>query len=152
MKIVLLCMGALKTGPEKALLDQYQARITWPFVIKEFVCRKTGTPEQMKNWEGELLLQALESDSIVIGLDERGKSPTSPEFAKLLDDYRIQSVKTVTFVIGGAEGLSDQVKKRCHHMISFGHMTWPHMLVRGMLAEQIYRAQQIISGHPYHRV
>lgn len=152
MKLILLCVGTLKGGPEKALLDQYRARLSWPFEMREVVCRKTGLPEQIKAWEGELLLQAIESDSVVIGLDEKGKSPTSPELAQIFETYRNEGIKSLTFIIGGADGLSDAVRARCKLLISFGHMTWPHLLVRGMLVEQIYRAQQIIIGHPYHRV
>lgn len=151
MKIILLCVGTLKAGPEKDLLEQYRARLTLPFEMREVNCRKVGTPEQVKDWEGELLLQALDSDSIVIGLDERGKSFTSPQFANVLDSYRNEGIKSVTFLIGGAGGFSVAVRNRCKHLISFGAMTWPHMLVRGLLVEQLYRAQQILLGHPYHR-
>lgn len=152
MKFILLCVGTLKAGPEKDLLDQYRTRLSWPFDMREVICRKKGTSYQVKIWEGELLLQAIESDSIVIGLDERGTSLTSPEFAKVLENYRNEGIKSLTFIIGGADGFSDPVRNRCQRLISFGHMTWPHLLVRGMLVEQIYRAQQIRIGHPYHRV
>lgn len=152
MKLILLCVGTLKAGPEKDLLDQYRTRLSWPFEMREVNCRKTGTSDQVKFWEGELLLQAVDPDSVVIGLDERGSSPTSPEFAKILENYRHEGTKSLTFLIGGADGLNDTVRSRCQRLISFGHMTWPHLLVRGMLVEQIYRAQQILIGHPYHRV
>jgi 23S rRNA (pseudouridine1915-N3)-methyltransferase len=152
MKLILLCIGTLKSGPEKDLFEQYRARLSWPFEVREVTCRKAGSSSQIKTWEGEILLQALDPNSTVIGLDERGKSPTSPEFAQTLETYRNEGVKTLTFIIGGADGLSDAVRSRCQRLISFGHMTWPHLLVRGMLAEQIYRAQQIHIGHPYHRI
>lgn len=152
MKIVLLCVGTLKAGPEKDLLNQFRARLSWPFEMREVSCRKTGTSDQVKSWEGELLLQAIDPDSIVIGLDERGASLTSPEFAKILDHYRNEGIKSLTFLIGGADGFSDAVRSRCQRLISFGQMTWPHLLVRGLLVEQLYRAQQILIGHPYHRV
>lgn len=151
MKIIILCVGTLKGGPEKNLLEAYRERLSWPLEIKELVCRKAGAPSQIKTWEGELLLQAIEGCSVVIGLDERGQLLTSLEFANVLDTYRNEGQKTVAFVIGGAEGLSDAVRARCQRILSFGRMTWPHMLVRGMLVEQIYRAQQILIGHPYHR-
>ena len=152
MKLILLCVGTIKAGPEKDLLDQYRTRLSWPFEVREVICRKTGTPDQIKNLEGELLLQAIDPDSIVIGLDERGTALTSPEFAKVLEHYRNEGIKSLTFLIGGADGLSDAVRNRCQRLLSFGRMTWPHLLVRGLLVEQIYRAQQILSGHPYHRV
>ena len=107
---------------------------------------------KIKILEGELLLQAIDPDSIVIGLDERGTSLTSPEFANVFEHYRNEGIKSLTFLIGGADGLSDAVRSRCQRLLSFGRMTWPHLLVRGLLVEQIYRAQQILSGHPYHRV
>lgn len=151
MKIILLCAGTLKTGPEKDLLDQYRARLSWPFDMREVICRKKGSSAQVRAWEGDLLLQALESGTVVIGLDERGPSLSSLEFAQTLKNYQDEGVKTLTFIIGGADGLPDAVRKRCQRLLSFGHMTWPHLLVRGMLAEQIYRAQQILAGHPYHR-
>lgn len=151
MKINLVCVGNLKSGPEKALLDQYRARLSWAFEVKEVVCRKAGSAAQIKEWEGDLLLGAIDNDSVVMGLDERGKAITSLEFAKMLDSCRNQGVKSLTFVIGGADGFSNAIRKRCQHLISFGHMTWPHLLVRGMLVEQLYRAQQILIGHPYHR-
>ncbi len=151
MKLILLCIGTLKASPEKSLLDQYRARLSWPFEVKEVLCRKSGSPHQVKTWEGELLLHALEPDTVVIGLDERGTGLTSLEFAKTLETYRHAGTKSLTFVIGGADGLSDAVRKRCQRLISLGRMTWPHLLVRGLLAEQLYRAQQILIGHPYHR-
>lgn len=151
MRLVLLCVGALKAGPEKGLLDQYRARLSWPFEMREVVCRKKGLPEQVKAWEGDLLLQTMEPGTVVLGLDERGDCLSSHEFAHLLETWRTQGVKSLTFVVGGAGGLSDAVRKRCHRLISLGRMTWPHLLVRGMLVEQVYRAQQILMGHPYHR-
>jgi 23S rRNA (pseudouridine1915-N3)-methyltransferase len=151
MKLTLLCVGALKASPEQDLLEQYRTRLSWPFDMREIICRKRGLPEQTKSWEGDLLLQAIEPDAVVIGLDERGTSLTSLEFAKTLETYRNEGLKSLTFVIGGADGLSDPVRKRCQKLVSFGRMTWPHLLVRGMLVEQLYRAQQILTGHPYHR-
>jgi 23S rRNA (pseudouridine1915-N3)-methyltransferase len=152
VKIILLCVGAIKAGPEKDLLDQYRARLGWSFEMREVICRKIGGSDQIKTREGELLLQAIDPDSLVIGLDERGTSLTSPEFAKVLEHYRNEGIKSLTFLIGGADGFSDAVRSRCQRLLSFGCMTWPHLLVRGLLVEQVYRAQQILSGHPYHRV
>ncbi|MBS1600482.1 MAG: 23S rRNA (pseudouridine(1915)-N(3))-methyltransferase RlmH [Bacteroidetes bacterium] len=152
MKLILLCVGNLKAGVEKDLLDQYRTRLSWPSEIKEVVCRKSGTPDQVKIWEGELLLQTIESTSIVIGLDEQGDLLTSVEFAEILNIYRNEGVRSLTFVIGGADGLSNPVRKRCQRLVALGRMTWPHLLVRGLLAEQIYRTQQILAGHPYHRL
>ena len=151
MKLILLCVGALKAGSEQDLLEQYRTRLSWPFEMREVICRKSGLPEQVKSWEGDLLLQVLEPDTVIVGLDERGTSLTSLEFAKILENYRNEGLKSLTFIVGGADGFSEPVRKRCQRLISFGRMTWPHLLVRGMLVEQLYRAQQILIGHPYHR-
>lgn len=151
MKFVLLCVGALKASPEKELLSQYQVRLSWPLEIQEIVCRKHGSANQVKDWEGDLLLQALGPGVTAIGLDEGGSSITSVEFAHILKAYQDEGAKSLAFIIGGADGLSEPVKNRCQRLISFGRMTWPHLLARGMLIEQLYRAQQILMGHPYHR-
>ncbi len=98
-----------------------------------------------------MLLKNCPSGPPIVALDERGKEITSRTFAKKISDWQDDGIGDLTFVIGGAEGLDDVVKQRATETISFGRLTWPHMLVRGMLVEQIYRAQQIIAGHPYHR-
>src|SRR4051812_30049167 len=123
MKLILLCVGNLKAGLEKDLIDQYRVRLNWPFEMREVICRKSGPSDQVKIWEGELLLQAIEPESVTIGLDEHGKSLTSVEFAHLLDHYRNEGTKSLTFVIGGADGLSGFVTKRCQRLIAFGRMT-----------------------------
>lgn len=152
MKRILLCVGHLKGGPEKDLLEQYRTRLNGAFDMKEVVCRKKGSVEQVKEWEGALLMEALDPGSVVIGLDEQGDMMSSQAFSEVLQKFENQGVKTLTFVVGGADGLSLDVRKKCQSFISFGRMTWPHLLVRGMLVEQLYRAQQIKAGHPYHKV
>ena len=87
----------------------------------------------------------------IVALDERGRTETSDAFARRLAHWRDDGVRTVGFVIGGADGLDETVRKKADFVLSFGALTWPHMLVRAMLAEQIYRAQSILAGHPYHR-
>lgn len=101
--------------------------------------------------EGEALLAALPDGGRVVALDERGRSEASEAFATRLGRWRDDGVRTVGFIIGGADGLDDAVRKKADLVLSFGAFTWPHMLVRAMLAEQIYRAQSILAGHPYHR-
>ena len=90
-------------------------------------------------------------DQLGLALDERGKSLTSEAFAKTLARWRDEGTADVAFVIGGADGLADTLRKRARLLLSLGAMTWPHMLVRGLLAEQLYRAERIWAGHPYHR-
>ena len=87
----------------------------------------------------------------IVVLDERGKNETSEEFAARLGHWRDDSARAVAFLIGGADGLDDVVRDRAEAALSFGRLTWPHMLVRALLAEQLYRAHSILSGHPYHR-
>ena len=87
----------------------------------------------------------------MVALDQGGKEISSEDFAQLLGIWRDEGVTELTFVIGGAEGLDHGIVKRARHVLSLGAMTWPHMMVRAMLLEQIYRAQQILAGHPYHR-
>ncbi|MEC7140174.1 MAG: 23S rRNA (pseudouridine(1915)-N(3))-methyltransferase RlmH, partial [Pseudomonadota bacterium] len=106
---------------------------------------------ESKAREGTDLLAALPGSSFVIALDERGEDMTSPDFARLLGD-RLDQGQSLSFIIGGADGLSDDVRECADRLIRFGRLTWPHQLVRGLLLEQIYRAETILLGHPYHRV
>jgi 23S rRNA (pseudouridine1915-N3)-methyltransferase len=99
----------------------------------------------------ENLVNACAAGDIVIALDERGKSLTSPDFAQLIGRLRDDGESRLVFVIGGSDGLPAAVRTRARSVLSFGSQTWPHLLVRAMLAEQLYRAVTILSGHPYHR-
>ena len=105
----------------------------------------------MKAREAELILEALPPAATLVALDERGAAWSSREFADHLAVWRDRGVAELAFAIGGAEGLGAAVLDRAAAILSLGPMTWPHLLVRGMLLEQLYRAQQILAGHPYHR-
>ena len=105
----------------------------------------------LKRAEAELLLAAIPQGSVVVALDERGKALSSEAFAAKMGAWRDQGAADIAFLIGGADGHGDAVRARADFLLALGPMTWPHMLVRGMLTEQIYRAQQILAGHPYHR-
>ena len=105
----------------------------------------------MNKGQGERLLGQVPVGAVVVALDETGKTLNSVAFAEKLKVWRDEGVRDVAFLIGGADGLDDAVRNRADLVMSFGAMTWPHLLVRGLLAEQIYRAQCILSGHPYHR-
>jgi 23S rRNA (pseudouridine1915-N3)-methyltransferase len=109
-----------------------------------------GSPAEIKRREAEALLAALKPDEFVIALDMDGAAPDSAGLARLLADWQARSRK-LAFVIGGAEGLDAALLARAGAKLSLGQLTWPHLLVRPMLAEQIYRAQTILAGHPYHR-
>ena len=144
MKFHILAVGQIKQGPEKDLLEQYRKRITWPLTIKELNPRKPGdtTP---------LILENIPDSSAVIALDERGKNLSSLEFSGLVQDYLDSGIKNLSFLIGGADGFEETIRSKADHLISFGRLTWPHMVVRALLVEQLYRSQQIINRHPYHR-
>jgi 23S rRNA (pseudouridine1915-N3)-methyltransferase len=149
MDIHLIAVGRMKTGPVKDVFQDYVKRLHTPFKITEIDIRDQGSDTTLR--EHQAIMKAVDPSSPLIVLDERGKTISSialaDTFRKLID----QSPKTIQIVIGGADGLSDEIRAMARHMISFGAMTWPHMLVRVMLAEQLYRTQQILSGHPYHR-
>jgi 23S rRNA (pseudouridine1915-N3)-methyltransferase len=106
---------------------------------------------ELKTREAELILAALPRDSRLVALDERGAAWSSVELANRLAGWRDAGHGTVAFAIGGADGLGTAIIERADAVLSLGKMTWPHLLVRGMLLEQLYRAQQILAGHPYHR-
>jgi len=105
----------------------------------------------LKEQEGELLLAALPRGAKVIALDEIGKTMTSRDFATLLGRWQDDGAQDLAFMIGGADGLSEAARDAADVILSLGRMTWPHMLVRGLLAEQLFRAESILAGHPYHR-
>lgn len=141
----------MRQGPEQALYDAYAARIRDTITLSEVDVRQKLDPDRLAAKEAELLLAAAARAEIIIALDERGDNPSSRDFAARLAKWRDDGVSEAAFLIGGANGLSETVRKRAHYRLSFGAMTWPHLMVRGLLAEQLYRAQQIHAGHPYHR-
>ena len=151
MRVEIVAVGRARAGPELALYESYVRRIRWDLTLREVEEKRRLPAEQLKEREGELILSAIPRDAAVLALDERGRSVSSVEIARLMADFRDEGRARVVFVIGGAEGLSAPVRDRADLLISFGRQTWPHMLVRAMLAEQIYRTQQILAGHPYHR-
>ncbi|MFM2045049.1 MAG: hypothetical protein RLY86_3625 [Pseudomonadota bacterium] len=152
MRLWLAAVGRAKPGPARDLFEEYRTRLTWPLSLKEVETRKRVEGAELKRLEAELLLAAVPDGATLIALDERGKALPSPDFAARIGAWRDQGVQDLAFIIGGADGLAEEVRQRAHLLLAFGPMTWPHMMVRGMLAEQIYRAQQILAGHPYHRV
>jgi len=147
----LVAVGRMKPGPERALFDLYAARLSPPPEMREVEEKRNLPPAKMKAREAELLLGAVPDGALIVALDERGKRLGSMAFAKKLGDWRDQGVRDVAFVIGGADGLDRAILDRANVVLALGEMTWPHMLVRGLLAEQLYRANAILSGHPYHR-
>ncbi|MEP4378701.1 MAG: 23S rRNA (pseudouridine(1915)-N(3))-methyltransferase RlmH [Alphaproteobacteria bacterium] len=145
-------IGRLRAGPEAALLDHFRKRITaWPVELREFELKRKVAPDHVSDAEGELLLAAIPDGAHVIVLDETGKLSTSAGIARDMSDLQDSGCRNLVFLIGGADGHGDDVRARADRMIAFGRNTWPHMLMRTLLVEQIYRAQQIIARHPYHR-
>jgi 23S rRNA (pseudouridine1915-N3)-methyltransferase len=122
-----------------------------PVTIVEIEERRRLPPAALKEREAELILAALPSGARLVALDEHGTSWTSRQFADRLAQWRDAGAASLAFAIGGAEGLGQAVITSADAVLSLGAMTWPHLLVRGMLLEQLYRAQQILAGHPYHR-
>jgi len=150
MQINIIAVGRQKTGPLKALETFYAERIRLPLTIREVEERRKLSPAELKRREGELIRAALPKGAIVVALDGGGKALTSLAFAEQLGAWR-DADANLAFVIGGAEGLDDSILAGAQRTLSLGTMTWPHLLARAMLLEQIYRAQQILAGHPYHR-
>ena len=151
MRITIAAVGRRRKGPEQALFDHFARRISWPLEIREVEEKKKLPPDQLKRREGELLAKACPVGATRVALDETGRALTSSEFATRMGAWRDQAIGDVAFLIGGAAGLDRDLTERAELVLSLGALTWPNMLVRGMLAEQIYRAQQILAGHPYHR-
>jgi len=146
----------LRKGPERDLYDDYLTRFDrtgralalGPAQLIEVEDKKGGGMPA----EAALLERAIPTGSLICVMDERGKVQSSPEFAEMLGQWRDQGRQDVAFVIGGADGIDPSLRNRADAALSFGKMVWPHMLVRVMLAEQLYRAASILSGGPYHRV
>ena len=155
MKLRILAVGRMKTGPEQALYEHYARRVKPAIELKEVEEKRPLAAAELKAREAELLLSALEDGKpdrkVVIALDEKGKSLTSRDFAARLQRFEDEGTAEVAFLIGGADGHGGVVLQRADLTLSLGAMTWPHLMVRAMLAEQLYRAQQIRAGHPYHR-
>ena len=140
-----------KAGPEKALWDHFAGRSQWPVTLREVEEKRKLSGDQLKSREAELLLAQVPDGAAVIALDERGKERSSRQIAERIGAWRDDGIRDLAFIIGGADGLAPSVRERADICLGLGRMTWPHMLVRGLIAEQIFRAQCILSGHPYHR-
>lgn len=156
MRLHLCAVGRLRAGPERALVDDYLDRLgktgrslgLGPAEEHEVEDKRGGGMAA----EAALLGRVVPSGAVLCILDERGKTLSSPEFAAQLAVWRDAGRQDAAFVIGGADGLDPAFRARADLAISFGRMVWPHMLVRVMLAEQLYRAATILAGSPYHRV
>ncbi len=144
-----IAVGRLRAGPEFDLFARYGARLRPKLAVVE-VAEARGTAAEAKRREAAALLAALPPRAFTIALDLGGQTPDSAGLSALLDRW-LALGRPVCFLIGGAEGLEAAVLDRADFVLSLGKLTWPHMLARVMLAEQLFRARAITSGHPYHR-
>ena len=151
MRIIIAAVGRLRDAPSRALFEDYAKRLSWPVAVREVELKRALSGPQARAEEGRLLLEAIGERATLVALDEHGAEWSSAEFAGRIGAWRDQGVAELAFAIGGADGHGGSVLNRAAATVAFGRMTWPHRLARVMLAEQIYRAQQIIAGHPYHR-
>jgi len=149
LKARLLAIGRIKPGPEAALFAQHNARLRPPLEVSEFA-EARGSPAEIRRREGAAILAALPAGALLVAMDLGGAAPTSEALAALTTRW-MEAARPVAFAIGGAEGLDPTVLARAEARLSLGPLTWPHFLVRGLLAEQLFRAQCIREGHPYHR-
>jgi len=134
----IVARGKIGRSPEADLVERYLKRVNWPTKVSELPDRGGTFP-------------ALPANSVAVLLDERGKTLGSTEFAKLLERWRDEGKREARFVIGAADGHDDAERSQADFLLSFGAATWPHLLARAMLAEQLFRATSILAGHPYHR-
>jgi 23S rRNA (pseudouridine1915-N3)-methyltransferase len=138
MKIRLAVQGRIGQGGEAELVERYLKRVPWD--VKTSEVSSTAAIQWPERGTGRTIL-----------LDERGDILSSEDFARVLGGWRDAGVRDMLFAIGGADGFSDADRQRADLLLSFGRMTWPHLMARAMLAEQLWRAASILSGHPYHR-
>ncbi len=138
MKLHIIARGKIGNSPEAQLVDRYIQRIKWPNNIT-----------QLPDSGGKI--PAVSGNMKLIILDEKGTLYSSVDFAKILGRWRDDGVSEARFMIGAADGFDNEERERADMLLSFGKMTWPHMMARAMLAEQLFRATSILSNHPYHR-
>jgi len=140
MNLHIIARGKIGRSEEAALVSRYMDRISWPAKITEIADRRDAQPK----------LNDIAPYRIVM-LDEKGKNLSSMDFARTLGRWRDDGVRETRFLIGGADGFDDEQRRRADLLIAFGKATWPHLMARAMLAEQLWRATAILAGHPYHR-
>jgi len=143
--------GRGKGAEARSLFEAYAGRLASSLVLKYCEEKRKLSPAERKRREAELLLKLVPKGALVVALDEKGKAFASADFARLLGTWRGRGERHICFLVGGADGLDDSVLKGAGLVLSLGPMTWPHLLVPALLAEQLYRAESILAGHPYHR-
>ena len=154
MRLTIVAVGRLsaaRAGPEAALYEHYARRLTDTLVVREVADDRSRDMAERRRREAGRLLEQVPRGAVLVALDASGMALDSPALARRIGDWRDSGRQDVCFVFGGADGLDDAVRKQADFILSMGPMTWPHLLARGMLVEQLYRAQCILAGHPYHR-
>ena len=149
MRLVVAAVGRAGDDPAGRIFESYRRRLPWPLELREV--RTGGGGKTGRECEAAALLKGLPQGAFVAALDGRGKALTSEAFAARIADVRDRGTQVMAFLIGGPEGLGAPVLARADMTLSLGPMTWPHLLARAMLGEQLWRAASILSGHPYHR-
>jgi 23S rRNA (pseudouridine1915-N3)-methyltransferase len=159
MRLIVLAVGRLKQGPERELAERYRARFDDSgrklgfrrLTVHEIPESRARDAATRISEEAAAISAQIPEKSVLVALDERGESIDSLGFARHLGRWRDDSVANTFFLIGGADGLSPDLRRKAKLKLAFGAATWPHQIVRVMLLEQIYRAATILAGHPYHR-
>ena len=149
--MTVVAVGRARRGPESELFNLYAARLSPPLNLTEVEEKRPLAGEALKRREAELLGLKIPTGALLVALDERGSALTSRELARRIQGWADEGRREVAFVIGGAGGLDSEFRASASLVLSLGPATWPHLMVRAMLAEQLYRAQTIVAGHPYHR-
>lgn len=151
MKIVIATVGKAKKTAEAEMVARYLRQTRWDVTLKELPDAPASLPSaERKAWEAGKIEALLDNDTRLIALDAMGEHLSSPQFAQLISSAQSQYVKRLVFAIGGQDGLDARLLGQAKRIVAFGMATWPHQLVRALLAEQIYRAYTITIGHPYH--
>ncbi|BDA86607.1 ribosomal RNA large subunit methyltransferase H [Aureimonas sp. SA4125] len=159
MRLTVAAIGRMKSGPERELADRYIGRLGksggplgLDFAgLSEYPESRAGTVAERKRDEAVRLVAGLADKTVLVVLDETGKTLSSEGFAAELAQLRDEGVRDLALLIGGPDGLDPELRARARLVLSLGRMTFPHQIARMLLAEQIYRATTILSGHPYHR-
>lgn len=153
MRISIIAIGKFENSPHKEVFKHYLKRLKWKVELKEFELKNANnlTAQKIKEAEANLILKAVNPSSKLILLDENGQEFTSKNFAKFISNCALQGNSNLTFIIGGANGLDETLLNKSYQKMTLGKLTLPHLMVRSILIEQLYRAQTIIDGHPYHR-
>ncbi|MCR9178261.1 MAG: 23S rRNA (pseudouridine(1915)-N(3))-methyltransferase RlmH [Alphaproteobacteria bacterium] len=151
MRIVIAALGRARRGPIYDLASEYAKRLSWTVEVREVEPKKRLDGAALAAHEADLLRAQIPDGAVLVAMDERGRDLTSQDLAETLGRWQDDGRSVIGFVIGGAFGLDPALRADADLVLSFGRATWPHLLVRAMLMEQVYRAETILAGHPYHK-